>query len=86
MHPQHYWGEVGTNCAIVNEEPFDTRYTMTLLTSADPTTNKPVVVDLQEASNTQWDYLTFVINCVKSGYLKPGDFLVSQCHLFIPII
>jgi len=36
----------------------------------------PVVVSMREESNTQWDFLQFVLDCISGGYLVNGDVLV----------
>jgi len=48
---------------------------VTLLTKfGDPV--EPVVISMREQSNTQWDFLQFVVNCVADGHLVRGDTLV----------
>ena len=71
LHPTHYWSEIGTESAIVNGEMFDVRYSLTLLTSLDPTMDRCVVVDFRKKSNNQWDFLKFMVDSIANQYLKP---------------
>jgi len=49
---------------------------LTLLTTL--TGVHPVVLDYREESNTQWDFVEFVLACCAAGDLKPGDYLVAD--------
>jgi len=47
---------------------------MTILSSLDK--DRPVVFDICEDSNTQWDFVNFVVFCLTHGHLTVGDYLV----------
>jgi len=36
----------------------------------------PILVDLREESNTQWDFLSVIKYALDSGFLQNGDILV----------
>ncbi len=38
----------------------------------------PVVIDVREDSNIQWDFFKFIYSVISEGYLKSGDFLVCD--------
>jgi transposase len=53
----------------------DYSLSLTILTSlVNP--EQPVLVDIRENTNTQWDFLSFIMNAVRLGHLVSGDYLV----------
>lgn len=62
--------------------PFDAgvRYSVTLLTSLDQA-NGTVVSTPRTDSNDALDFLDFLIDLMKRGYLRAGDILVSHARL-----
>ncbi len=38
----------------------------------------PVVVNLREKTNTQYDFLFFLNDCLQKGYLSSGDYLIMD--------
>jgi len=54
----------------------DETFTMTLAASLDPTRDVPYEIDLCIGSNTQWDFVSFVLHLVESDFLKEGDFFI----------
>jgi len=49
---------------------------VTLLTSLDNL--GPIFFDYREQSNTQWDFVDFVLSACENGALRSGDFLVAD--------
>jgi len=69
-------GPKGKKVFRITATPLDVRYSLTLLTTlSDPV---PIVVDLREESNTQWDFLDFIVYCIGNNHLSPGDTLVCD--------
>ena len=54
----------------------DETFTMTLMTTLDPTEDSPVSIDLRIGSNTQWNFVSFVATQLEAGRLKEGDYLI----------
>jgi len=52
----------------------ETSASITILTTLDQ--RRPVVLTYREQSNTQWDWVDFVIYCCQSGHLNSGDYLI----------
>jgi transposase len=46
------------------------------LVQLDATT--PVFCSLQTETNTQLDFIQFLMDCIQAGYLQPGDFLLCD--------
>ncbi len=36
----------------------------------------PIMLDIREKNNSQWDFLQIVVYAIDRGYLKPGDFFI----------
>lgn len=56
--------------------PLDSSYTLTILTTLDPSLPSPVVFDLHSDSNDQFDFYNFVEYLVTNNYLSEGDYLI----------
>jgi transposase len=37
---------------------------------------QPILIDVREGTNDQWDFFAFVVEAVRVGHLKQGDYLV----------
>lgn len=71
------WGESGEPLIVVSKTPLDSSISLTLMTTLDnnPETNPDalvVVVDARESSNTQWDFLQFVVTAIERRHLVSG--------------
>jgi len=53
---------------------FNTRGTLTILTSLDPTC--PIIYDFTEDTNNQWTFTEFILDCCCKGELKQGDYFI----------
>lgn len=40
--------------------------------------NGPIFFDYREQSNTQWDFVEFVLSACENGFLQSGDFLIAD--------
>jgi len=67
-------GVVGNRTWVTDRSLHGKSFSMTILTALDP--QLPVVFDFREESNSQWDFVNFVVFCLTSGYLTAGDYLV----------
>jgi hypothetical protein len=54
----------------------DETFTVTMMTSMNPTDPLPFAIDLRVESNTQWDFLKFICDIIETGQLARGDFLI----------
>lgn len=69
-------GPVGVPYITVNREKIDFRFTLTAMTTFTDTI--PVITKLNSGSNTQHDFLVFIAECIQSGYLNDGDYLIMD--------
>jgi transposase len=54
----------------------DLSFSLTILTDVSPFPTFPLLIDIRENSNDQWDFLTFIISSIRMGYLRAGDYLI----------
>ena len=82
LHAKYALREEGERCVVFTSAQLDVSYSLTLMTTlADPL--QTCVVDLRYNSNTQWDFLNFVLFCIENGFLSEGNVLVvSICANF----
>lgn len=66
-------GFVGQKVYAVSKRNIQERYSMTLLTSFIGT---PCFIEFRNESNTQFDFLTFIMQAIEGEYIKQGDILV----------
>jgi len=67
---------IGETLDIPSSDMNDETFTMTLLTTLDPQSALPFEFDLRVGSNTQWDFLNFVIYLLDNEKLVAGDFFI----------
>jgi transposase len=68
-------GPVNEKVYTIAKDGLNVSFSMTVLT--DVSNNMvPLFIDIREQSNTQWDFVRFVMSAIQCGYLRPGDFLV----------
>jgi transposase len=53
-------------------------YSLTILTDISSNNLFPIFIDIREESNDQWDFLIFIIEAIKGGFLKAGDYLIMD--------
>ena len=54
------------------------RFSITLMTTLDPTEPLPYVVDIRFGNNDQSDFLRFIVYLIELGHLERGDHLVMD--------
>lgn len=73
---------IGIPCIAVQTEKLDISFSLTIMTHfRDPRTcsGRPAIVPVMRTnSNSQWDFLMFVLMVVQKGELRRGDFLVCD--------
>jgi transposase len=70
-------GLIGKRTYVRESTLHDSSASITILTKCgDPKT--PIVWDMREDSNTQWDFCDFVYFCCKEGHLFAGDYLIAD--------
>lgn len=67
---------INWNLYVPTRTKWDKSFTLTLLTSLDPTLPMPYAADLRETSNTQFDFVNCVAEFARLGYLQHGDYLI----------
>jgi len=65
----------GKSKKVVGVDKLDDRFSMVQLTSLTKL-GSPCIIDINYDSNTQYDFVAFVLNCVNEGYLASGDYLI----------
>lgn len=78
---RHLWkrraiSPINTKVRVVASEDISSSYTLTLMTNISLEANIPWVAALREDSNTQFDFVKYVIECAENGYIKEGDILI----------
>ncbi len=78
LRNQHGVGPIGEPIFRITTDKLDAAYSMTMLVKYldDDSTEVPVVLDIREDTNTQWDFCTFLIFALEHSHLKAGDYLV----------
>ena len=51
-------------------------HSITLLTNLDPNSSTPLHFDIREKSNSQWDFVHFVLLAISRGWLVAGDYFL----------
>jgi len=69
-------GEIGENVILLRTEHFAETYSFTCLCSLDEV--DPIFITAKETTTDQSDFFHFVIKCITSNRLKPGDTLVCD--------
>ena len=69
MQAKKEWGESREKVIVFTNANLKASYSLTVLTCLD-SDDSTVICDIQENSNTQWDFLKFIIYCIQSGSLK----------------
>jgi len=67
-------GVVGNRTWVTTDDLHGRSFSVTLLTTFNR--EQPIIFDIREESNTQWDFLKFVLFCVNHGHLVEGDYLI----------
>eukprot|EP00026_Physarum_polycephalum_P005908 Phypoly_transcript_05947.p1 GENE.Phypoly_transcript_05947~~Phypoly_transcript_05947.p1 ORF type:complete len:331 (+),score=27.69 Phypoly_transcript_05947:825-1817(+) len=65
---------VGESLDVPSSDMNDESFTMTLALSLSPTRTVPFEFDLRIGSNTQWDFVNFVLHLVESNFFDEGDY------------
>jgi len=69
-------GPKGHKVRLLRGGRLSTAYTLTILTDLSSTAPRPISGKLQFGSNTQWDFLKFVMFCLDEGHLCSGDYFI----------
>jgi len=75
LQTKQAWGERGEKVYVFSNANLKTSFSLTVLTRLD-SADSSVVADIHYESNTQWDFMAFIIYCIQSGALLAGDYLV----------
>jgi transposase len=67
-------GQRGKSIVIERWSYLKESYSMTLMTT--PNKEIPIIAEIREGSNTQYDYALFIADCIRGGYLRKGDILL----------
>jgi len=77
LHKKKVLGIVNQRTWVKDADLHGKSFSVTILTKLTGTgAHHPILVDLREESNTQWDFLGVVRFALDSHFLKRGDFLV----------
>ncbi len=68
-------GPRGVRLRVFDEFPSRTRLNILLLTSVTHG-NAPLMYTVKSGKNDQWTFFTFVLDCVRAGYIGRGDVLI----------
>jgi len=69
------WGPVGKRCFVYHRGNLSASFSMTMLTSlSEP--EDPLFISLRSKSNTQYDFLAFIVSAIEHNKLHPGDLLI----------
>ena len=60
---------IGEPVDIVTSCMNDETFSMTLMTTLDPSATSPIVATLRTDSNNQWDFLGFIVGLLEAGHL-----------------
>ena len=74
LHKKKVLGLVGQRTWLQANTLQEASASVTILTALEP--SEPVVMLWRTESNTQWDFLNFVIYCLQIKALRRGDFLI----------
>jgi len=69
-------GPTGERHIDVDLGSLNESFSMTLMTTLSP--DGPIIYDLREDSNTQYDFLNFICFLIEEGHLVAGDWLVCD--------
>ena len=67
---------IGKAVEIQTDLGLDSVYSVTFLTTLDPTASHPIVFDMREESNSACDFLNVVKHWIQKGHLTQGDYLI----------
>jgi len=68
-------GPINKRIMVINNLSLDERLTTTCLTTPQRF-EKPLEIWTRNDSNTQWDFMKFILHCIEHGALVSGDYLV----------
>jgi len=68
---------IGANVILLREEHFAETYSFTALTSVQHS-DKSLYIKGRKDSNTQQDFVIFIVEAIDNGYLTNGDYLVLE--------
>jgi len=70
--------KAGEPVIVCNFRNLRTTFSVTMVTRFAPIDAivPPVVMDIREESNTQWDFLQFIAECIQYNLLERGDYLI----------
>jgi hypothetical protein len=74
LHKRRVLGIKNKRTYLRRQTLHDASASLTIMTSLDP--EEPVVMTYRKESNTQWDFLEFVLYCISIDRLVSGDTLV----------
>jgi len=75
LHKQLIIGPISKSRRLISAEPLDDSFSLVLMTSLSKA-ESPCIVDVNYNTNSQYDFLAFLIYCVGNGYLSVGDVLI----------
>lgn len=76
MRCKRILGPAGVPQTHTSKEPFNKTYTTIVCTSLAGEYHIPLRLTLKEGTNSQLDFLRFIIYLFRINYLKPGDVLI----------
>jgi len=68
-------GPIGENVILLRNEHFAETYSASCLCSLE-NQEDPVFISLRKETNSQLDFLTYIVQCIQAKHLKSGDTLV----------
>jgi len=72
-------GPSGVNIVLIRNEHFAETYSVSCLTNLSGVNSRETLyISGRKDSNTQVDFIKFIVYCLEYGYLKPGDFLICD--------
>eukprot|EP01113_Clastostelium_recurvatum_P042754 TRINITY_DN6955_c0_g1_i1.p1 TRINITY_DN6955_c0_g1~~TRINITY_DN6955_c0_g1_i1.p1 ORF type:complete len:271 (+),score=41.16 TRINITY_DN6955_c0_g1_i1:339-1151(+) len=90
LRPPRIVGPVNQRQTATHSDPLDKVWNTTVYTSySEDGSLPPVVVDIRQATNDSWSFLSFVIFLVNAGYLPPNHVLVidnARVHIAAGIL
>jgi len=68
-------GPKGRELIVVDGIPLKSRFSLSLLTSIEHPA-APLLFEIRDESNSQWDFFNFVLGAIEAGYIGFGDMVV----------
>jgi len=71
-------GPLGVNIILIRNEHFAETYSFSCLTNLAGSERETIYISGRTDSNTQIDFIKFIVSCLESRYLIPGDYLICD--------